>query len=1310
MPILYVKNKSTNRLMIGGLQDSNSERILQIPARKDVKIEISGSDLERIRSTIITLSKNGSIDYTVTEIPGTLNDQLELATVQMAKDEGGGNSADEITYDNTTSGLAAINVQDAIDEIVGATGGLITSVFGRTGAIIAEPGDYNASQVDYDNITSGLMATDVQNAIDELQTNKADLAGQIGGTAISPDVRGIRETSGPTLLDIGAISDGEYLRRSGTSLIGDIPSGGASLTSNPPVNVTKAPAAVGVSTEAARADHKHDITTAAPVTIGSINSEGSSTSLARADHVHSHGDQAGGSLHSEATTTVAGFMSGADKTKLDGIATGAQVNTVDSIFGRTGAVTATAGDYSADEVDYNNVLSGLTATDVQDAIDELQSTKVELAGQLGGSTTSPDVRGLRETSGPTLLTLGSIADGEVLTRSGSNLIGTVPAAGVTLTNNPPVNVTKAAAVIGVSTEAARADHKHDISTATPSTIGTVNMEGSSTSLARADHIHSHGDQAGGSLHAEVIAAGASGFMSGADKNKLDGIAPGAQVNTVTSVHGRTGAVVGVLGDYTLNLIPVPTTGTPTLVTQSDDAYRRIWSAGSVSGFDLTDNGNGTITITAGEGILRTDALSDAELRSVSCPGGAPTLINNSVNYIYFEWNSGTPQLGSTTSISGFNCQNSCLLYTISREGNILSIFDARRMNVDSNRKLKRKLFETERLRRVQGGSTLGDAGTRRITVTSGAFYYALNRLDHTAFDTTVAGIALPNVFTYRYRNGVGGWTTIDNQKQINNTQYDNGTGALATLGNSRYRTDWVYLIPGSNSRLIIVFGRNNDNSLAEAQTVSAPTDLPPLVTSAGVLIGKIIIERDATEIALVSSAFENGGFTFVPIINHTDLSGLQGGTTNEYYHLTLAEHTDVVDISVVSNDRLLYRDPSGDIVGLAPLALTSTAPVNVTKSAAVVGVSMEAARADHKHDITTAAPVTIGSANTEGSSTSLARADHVHSHGDQAGGSLHAAATTTVNGFMSGADKLKLDGIASGAQVNTVTSVFGRTGAVTADSGDYDADQVTFDPSGLSNITGTDVQAAIASIDSQLGGGGGAPSIVVVGGYDTSNSYQTAINQLPGSTSFTAIWYGYLLGLLHGAPQFLMGNHNMSGHGWAIIAGARNLGSASYLQFEVFDGTGFADVSSEILEAHDYVMHCMRPLHLAIRYDGGSARGFINGQATRFDGTGTGFTAASGARFMVGNNPSVWNEPATRAGFAGAGYISSGLTETQIQDHFQACREANNRFVAGAISWEHRYDVLAPGGSFPTQIDDLVGSAHLERVGTSITGTTTYRV
>jgi phage-related tail fiber protein len=61
--------------------------------------------------------------------------------------------------------------------------------------------------------------SDVTNLVGDLAA-RLQLGGQLGGTATSPDVRGIRETAGPTLLTNGAIGDGQYLLRSGTTLIG----------------------------------------------------------------------------------------------------------------------------------------------------------------------------------------------------------------------------------------------------------------------------------------------------------------------------------------------------------------------------------------------------------------------------------------------------------------------------------------------------------------------------------------------------------------------------------------------------------------------------------------------------------------------------------------------------------------------------------------------------------------------------------------------------------------------------------------------------------------------------------------------------------------------------------------------------------------------------------------------------------------------------------------------------------------------------------------------------------------------------------
>lgn len=55
----------------------------------------------------------------------------------------------------------------------------------------------------------------------------------------------------------------------------------------------------------------------------------------------------------EATTTDKGLLSSSDKTKLNGIATGAEVNTVTKVAGRTGAITLTSSDVGLNNVTNN---------------------------------------------------------------------------------------------------------------------------------------------------------------------------------------------------------------------------------------------------------------------------------------------------------------------------------------------------------------------------------------------------------------------------------------------------------------------------------------------------------------------------------------------------------------------------------------------------------------------------------------------------------------------------------------------------------------------------------------------------------------------------------------------------------------------------------------------------------------------------------------------------------------------------------------------------------------------------------------------
>jgi hypothetical protein len=75
-------------------------------------------------------------------------------------------SAATVSFSNTTSGLTAISVQDAIDEIDGTVDAI--NFNGRTGGVTPAASDYDADQIDFDNATSGLTATNVQAAMDEI--------------------------------------------------------------------------------------------------------------------------------------------------------------------------------------------------------------------------------------------------------------------------------------------------------------------------------------------------------------------------------------------------------------------------------------------------------------------------------------------------------------------------------------------------------------------------------------------------------------------------------------------------------------------------------------------------------------------------------------------------------------------------------------------------------------------------------------------------------------------------------------------------------------------------------------------------------------------------------------------------------------------------------------------------------------------------------------------------------------------------------------------------------------------------------------
>lgn len=300
---------------------------------------------------------------------------------------------------------------------------------------------------------------------------------------------------------------------------GKLPLSLLTLSSSAPPQISKGAAAIGASTRLAREDHGHDVATAAPVTVGTANAQGTSTSLARADHTHDHGAQTGTSLHALATTGAHGFLSSTDKAKLDGLPASAVPTT--RVVG-SGNGLAGGGALSADRtlsvvanadgsivVDANGVKVGVLADDAQH-------------GVRGGGT---------QHAAATQSVNGFLSAGDK-----AKLDSIQPGADLTpISNATPIASAADLGSAGVSAAVSRADHDHEIVVGAPIAVGAANSEGVSVSLSRADHVHAHGDQPGGALHAPATTA-ADGFMSAADKLKLDSVPAGGGDSVLKSTR------------------------------------------------------------------------------------------------------------------------------------------------------------------------------------------------------------------------------------------------------------------------------------------------------------------------------------------------------------------------------------------------------------------------------------------------------------------------------------------------------------------------------------------------------------------------------------------------------------------------------------------------------------------------------------------------------------------------------------------------------------------------------------------------------
>lgn len=263
-------------------------------------------------------------------------------------------------------------------------------------------------------------------------------------------------------------------------------------------------------------------------------------------------------------------------------------------------------------------------------------------------------------------------------------------------------------------------------------------------------------------------------------------------------------------------------------------------------------------------------------------GTTLTCVDNAVNYVYASYNGGAPFFGVTTDVSIITESSVVPINTITAANGFLHFAHWDNVANGLPNKLHRRFVKTQRYA-IQEGLQLS-ASEGFATITGGVVWRGIREFDlgQTYSDGTNSS------FWYFVYKSAGSWVFDQPAPAFNYTQYQ-GPSDLVTMGSaSRYTINWVFRGVEDHNHGYYVVGNLYTNYASAVADMNVP-EIPANLRTHAVLVGRIICQYNNPVPVLVESIAQTATFSSV-ISNHNQLSNIQGGAVDEYYHETAAEH------------------------------------------------------------------------------------------------------------------------------------------------------------------------------------------------------------------------------------------------------------------------------------------------------------------------------------------------------------------------------------------------------------------------------------
>jgi len=308
-----------------------------------------------------------------------------------------------------------------------------------------------------------------------------------------------------------------------------------------------------------------------------------------------------------------------------------------------------------------------------------------------------------------------------------------------------------------------------------------------------------------------------------------------------------------------------------------DYINKTMSSGNVSEVDITDNGDGTVAVDGGQGYIRADSVSTSTLYSFDWSASSSMdTTDDALNYVYVDYNSGSPKLEYTTTLSGLDHTSQFVVGLVYQEAAEAHIAEAGQQLNNVIHNLYYYLWEHNGIERASGAVTSED-GSEDLTlnISAGVFYWALERITTAAFDSSTDGSA--DTFEYFYRDGGGDFTASTSSWALETDEYDDGDGTPGAVTVNKYGTHWVYMTIDGD--VYVQLGQGN-YTLSEALAAERPATMDEL-TNIGIFIARIITQNGDANFIEVSTPWGTD-LTIEAATDHGDMAGLTDDDHTQY--------------------------------------------------------------------------------------------------------------------------------------------------------------------------------------------------------------------------------------------------------------------------------------------------------------------------------------------------------------------------------------------------------------------------------------------